>query len=341
MFGLFVNTRKAQNVPKGVKWSMNHSIVKRISLAILISSIFLSPLVFAEQPYTKDLPYPKGEVSADEVAKQNYYVNQFHGFNRYSIDKKGRSITVIVNRSKGKKPTTITVERHKNNDYTDGEVRSKEVAIFRSGKLRGTGMLIVDFEDDSKSQSYSIWLPALRKIRRFAEPAQDDAWGGTDFTFGDVILRKPKHETHELLGKETFNDCLGAMDVPKNQRSRYMKNLPEASCAPKGKEVYKLKSTTKFANWWYDYRISYIDSETFADYHTEYYKGGDKIKIIDRDWKPLGKDPRQVSWGYWYGKTLTTGHETWAIIPEEIVKYNHKDKNPGFWTESTLRKIRR
>ena len=34
-----------------------------------------------------------------------------------------------------------------------------------------------------------------------------------------------------------------------------------------------------------------------------------KVKVIDRDWVPLGKsdDPRAVGWGYWYGKTLATG----------------------------------
>ena len=47
------------------------------------------------------------------------------------------------------------------------------------------------------------------QVALVAEPAHDDAWGGTDFTFGDVTLRKPKGETHELMGKETFNDCLG------------------------------------------------------------------------------------------------------------------------------------
>lgn len=321
---------------------MIHGTVKRIVILGAFLSVFNSSQLLAEKVLDKNLPYPSGEVTADEIAKQIYFVNQFHAYKRYSIDKDGRVITVIINRSKNKRPTTITVERHKNNEYDDGDVRSKEVAIFRSGKLRGTGMLIVDFEDDDKPQSYSIWLPALRKIRRFAQPAHDDAWGGTDFTFGDVILRKPMHETHELLGKETLDECLMAMDVPKQQQTRYMKNLPEPSCAPKGRVVYKLKSTTKFKNWWYDYRISYVDTETFADYRTEYFKDGRMIKIIDRDWKPLGKDdPRELSWGYWYGKTLTTGHETWAVIPQEVVKYNHEDKPANFWTESTLRRIKR
>jgi len=99
-----------------------------------------------------------------------------------------------------------------------------------------------------------------------------------------------------------------------------MRNLPKSSCIPQGKTVYKLKSTTKFKNWWYDYRISYVDTKSFADYRTDYFKGGKKIKRIDRDWKTLpnyrGNDPRHVSWGYWYGKNLKTGHETWAVISE-------------------------
>ena len=321
---------------------MIHITINRLSIGVVVLSLILPVTAFAAKELDKNLPYPSGDLTADQLAEQVYFVNQFHAFNRYSIEKEKRIVTVIVNRSKGRKPTTLTVERFKNNDYTDGSVRSKELAIFRSGKLRGTGMLIVDFEDDSKPQAYSIWLPALRKIRRFAEPPHDDAWGGTDFTFGDVILRKPIHETHELLGKETFNECLKAMEVPDNQRNKYMKTLPEPSCEPKGKEVYKLKSTTKFSNWWYDYRISYVDTKTFADYRTEYFKGGKKIKLLDRDWKTLGKDdPRELSWGYWYATDLKTGHETWAVIPEKVVRYNTTDKDAKFWTESTLRKIKR
>ena len=181
-----------------------------------------------------------------------------------------------------------------------------------------------------------------RKIRRFAQPAHDDSWGGTDFTFGDVSLRKPMHETHELLGKETFNDCLGAVEVPENQRSRYTRNLPEAYCGAKGKEVYKVKSTTKFQNWWYDYRISYIDTETFADYRTDYFKGDEKIKVIDRNWESVDgiDDPRAQRWGYWYGTTLATGHETWAVIPDKATRTNG-DFEESLWSEQTLRKIKR
>lgn len=287
----------------------------------------------------KDLPYPGDTPDADEIARQVYFVNHFYPLKNYGITKEGRTITVLVNKEKGDDdPSTVTLERYLNNNYDDGVINAMDLAIFRSGKLRGTGMLITDYVDDDKSQSYSIWLPALRKIRRFAEPAHDDAWGGTDFTFGDVTLRKPKDETHELLGTTTFDDCLGAIEGVK---SRYLPNPPAASCDHKGKEVYKMKSTTKRDGWWYDYRISYVDPKTFADYRSEYFKDGEMIKVIDRDWETLGlEDPRAQSWKYWYGTTLDTGHETWAVIPPEVVKYNH-DWDDDLWSERTLRKIKR
>ena len=311
----------------------------RVAAHFLVLS-FVCSVAHSETIINKHLPYPSGTPTADQIAEQVFFVNQFHGFNRYAITKKGKTITVLINQAQGKRPTSITVERFKKNDFANPAIRSKEIAIFRSGKLRGTGMLIVDFEDDSKSQSYSIWLPALRKIRRFGEPALDDAWGGTDFTFGDVILRKPFHDTHELLGTETFNDCLGIIE---NVKNKWLPNPPPVSCEAKGKEVYKLKSTSTFKNWWYDYRVSYVDTKTFADYRTEYFKDGKQVKVIDRDWRPLGtEDPRQISWGYWYGKNLETGHETWAVIPKEIVIFGDQvKKSDSFWSEKSLRKIKR
>jgi len=321
---------------------------KRVSAIAAVGLLFSSG-VMAGVP--KDLPMPAGKPSASEIADQVYYVNHFYALKNYGITNNNKDpkrstravpgkITVIVNKSQDSDPTTITVERYLNNDYNDGVTNAQDIAIFRSGKLAGTGMLITDYLDDGKSQSYSIWLPALRKIRRFAEPAHDDAWGGTDFTFGDVTLRKPKDETHELLGSETFNDCLGAIDKEAS-KNKYLPSPPDAACEHKGKEVYKLKSTTKRENWWYDYRISYVDSKTFADYRTEYFKGGKKVKVIDRDWRSLGLDePRALYWGYWYGKSFDTGHETWAVIPREIVQYN-QDWDADFWSEQTLRKIKR
>jgi hypothetical protein len=288
----------------------------------------------------KNISYPSGKLSGSQIADQVYFVNHFYSFDNYAIGKKGKEITALILRDKGSKPLTLTLERYLNNN-TKGAINSQDLAIFRSGKLKGTGMLITDFKDKSKSQSYEIYIPSIRKVRRFAQPAKDDSWGGSDFTFGDVTLRKPSDENHELLASENFNGCLGVMDLPKNQRNKYTRKADvKADCSTDGKNVYKLKSTNKTPNWWYDYRISFVDAETFVDYRTDYFKDGKKIKTIDRSWVSGGLDDKRGNyWGYWYGITHSSGHETMAFIPKSVSKINHKYKNKNLWSTKTLRRM--
>ncbi|MFI0460092.1 MAG: outer membrane lipoprotein-sorting protein [Candidatus Thiodiazotropha endolucinida] len=271
-------------------------------------------------------PSPDVEIDAVEVAKQVYFANHFHAFDNFSIKRRGSTLSVLVNKSANGSPITTAVERHLNNNYDEDDViRSRDLAIFHSGNLRGTGMLITEYKDDTKSQDYMVWLPRLRKIRRFAQPRQKDAWGGSVFTFGDVTLRKPDGE---LEGKII----------------RYTGRMPERSCRHLGRVVYGLKSTTKSKNWWYDYRISYVDTESFADYRTLYYKKDRLIKIIDRDSGLVNAegegDPRALFWKYWYGIDLRTGQQSLAVIPRKVVDMN-SDRQNSFWTERTLRKIKR
>ncbi len=290
---------------------------------------------------SKNLPYPQTEPAGNEIADQVYFVNHFYALKNISYTRKRKKATVIVNKSPDGHVTSTTFERHLNNDYHDGVVKARDLAIFRSGRLKGTGILTTVFEDDSKSQSFSVWLPALRKIRRHAEPPHNDAWGGSNFTYGDVYLRKPRNETHELLAVERFADCLGAMILPAEKHTRHTRHLPEAQCSHRGKQVYKLKSMTKFENWWYDYRIRYIDAETFADYRAVYFKGDRRVKVLDKDWiGTQSPDPRALYWRYWYVRTFSTGQEGVSAAPDGVVQWNRELK-PSLWTERTLRKIKR
>jgi hypothetical protein len=313
--------------------------MNRIALSIVITATLASSVAIAK--VEKNLAYPSGVLSANDIVNQNYFVNHFYSFTNYAITKKGKDISALILRSKNSNPLTITLERYLNNKPKTAGVNAQDLAVFRSGKLKGTSMLITDFVNQNKSQSYEIFIPSIRKVRRFAEPARDDAWGGSDFTFGDVTLRKPKHETHELLGKTTFSGCLNVMKNIK--RNKYTQNAKiEPDCSTNGKEVYKLKSTAKNVNWWYDYRIHLIDAKTFTDYRTEYFKNGNKVKVIERSWVSANlDDPRASYWGYWYGKTLATGHETMAFIPSNVTKVNHKYKKKNLWSARTLKKMPR
>lgn len=295
----------------------------------------------------KTLPFPDEKPDALEIARQVYFANHFYAYDNFSIgaDRSRNRKAVLINQDSDGQVSTVAVERHLNNNYNDGVIKSRDLAIFHSGKLKGTGLLVTDYVDPDKSASYSIWLPALRKIRRFAEPALEDSWGGSVFTFGDVTLRKPEHETHELLGEKKMRSCLGVIPELEGSGFRYVRKLPKRSCRHINKEVYGLKSTPKNTQWWYDYRISMIDTKTFADYRTVYYKDGKIIKIIDRDWGVMdneteSKDPRALFWKYWYGIDLENGNQSWAFIPQNIIEFN-REVDDRFWSERTLRRIKR
>ncbi|MEJ2455702.1 MAG: outer membrane lipoprotein-sorting protein [Candidatus Thiodiazotropha sp.] len=324
---------------KRIKSALSYSLCLTITLGILSFE--------SQAGVDRNLAYPAAgvEPDADEVAKQVYFANHFYAFDNFSIKRRGGTLSVLVNKAEGGSPLTTAVERHLNNNYAaDDAIRSRDLAIFHSGKMRGTGMLVTEYAEDDRNKDYMVWIPRLRKIRRFAQPRQDDAWGGSVFSFGDVTLRKPDDETHELLGKKKLRTCLGMMDALEGKLFRYTGRVPERSCRHIDKEVYGLKSTTKFNDWWYDYRISYVDTRSFADYRTLYYKDGKLIKIIDRDWGLVNTegegDPRALFWKYWYGIDLRTGQESLAVIPRKVVSFN-SDLDNGFWTERTLRRIKR
>ncbi len=290
---------------------------------------------------TKDLPYPAGTPAPADIAAQVYFVNHFLAVRNIGFAKENGHRVLLIRRTPGETPDTVIAERYLNNDYPRGETRSKDLAIFRSGQVKGTGILITNYRDETRRPGVLLWLPTLRKIRRVMTPAQDEIWPGTDLTYGDIYLRRPEDESHVLLGRAQFDDCLGTMEVPPEQRGRHLRGLPAAQCDHRGRQVYKLKSTTRFPHWWYDYRISDVDAETFADYRSTFFKDGQAIKVIDRDWTSLGlADPRAQVPRYLYARTFANGHETLMVVPQEVITVN-ADVDPSFWSEQTLRRIRR
>jgi hypothetical protein len=65
-----------------------------------------------------------------------------------------------------------------------------------------------------------------------------------------------------------------------------------------------------------------------------------KIKFIDRSWVDAGlDDPRSMYWGYWYGSTIDTGHETLAFIPRSVSVVNKQFKKKNLWSTQTLKRM--
>lgn len=309
-----------------------------------LAGCLLGAGVLAAEP----LPYPEGEPDALQIARQVDAVIRSRLLRNVSSEQAGEEIAMVVtrgplaNRIAESKPSISTFESYSNHPDDNPDLQSMQMAIIRSGRLRGTGILYITYRDPNRSSQFTIWLPQLRKARRFAQPAHEDTWAGTNLTYGELMLRRPEHETHERLEDGVLQNCLPAMQLSPAERNRYTQQLPGPQCVHQGKPVYRLKSASRFSNWWYDYHISEIDKLTFAPYRTEHYKNDKLIKSIAMDWQSLEQaDPRISYPRYIYALSHDDGRDTMIHVPRSTVRIDRDDLDDRFWSEQTLRKYGR
>ncbi len=312
-------------------------------LNLLIKQQFLILALITAWPVAAGVTPSEAERIAQEV-----YRTAHGGLVSNAISRRVHNeVALVVNRAplsmreSGRKPTVQTFDTYVNNRPEDPELESQQMAVLTSGKARGTGVLFTSYKGDSRRSVISMWLPALRKIRRINEPSHEDVWFGTNLTYGELVLRRPEHEHHELLGEAVMASCLEAMQLSPQEMTRYTRNLPEPQCAHQGRPVYRLKSTTKFENWWYDYHISEIDQETYALYKTVYYKDGQMVKTVYVDWQSLDQpDPRITYPRYIYAVTHADGKDSLVYVPRSTIALN-MDLPDSFWSEETLQNYQR
>ena len=312
-------------------------------LNLLKKQLFLIVLLMVVRPVAGDAGVPAAEQIAQEVHQAAHGALVSNAISR----RVRNEVALVVNRAPlsmrepGRKPTVQTFETYVNNRPADPAIESQQMAVLTSGKARGTGVLFTSYNGDERRSVISMWLPALRKIRRINEPSHEDVWFGTNLTYGELVLRRPEHERHELLGEGVMDACLASMELTPMEMSRYTRDLPEPQCGHKGRPVYRLKSSTKFANWWYDYHISEIDQETYALYKTVYYKGDEMVKTVYVDWQSLDQaDPRITYPRYIYAITHADGKDSLVYVPRSTIDLN-LDLPDSFWSEETLQNYSR
>ena len=300
----------------------------QVKKLIIILSLFTLP-IFA--------------ITATKIAQNSYNVNHSLYVKNMMIKKKKRSMILVIGRMPNKKARVTAIERFLSTEFNKEHIESKDLVIIRSGSLKGLGILMTAYTDATKSHEYLMWIPALRKVRRMAEP-KDAGLGAGDIAFlEDAKLRRFHEEDYELIETKQMDLELKMMPFKKDEFGRNTKALPyQETTNIKGRTIHVIKSTYKEKGHWYDHRISYIDSEYFTNYLSYYYKNDKLIKSVYRHWIPLSdlKDPKAKTWYYWYSKDADTGYEMMTYIPPKLIKVNEKVKK-SFWSERTLQKIKR
>ncbi len=276
-------------------------------------------------------------LTADEIMTRAHALTHGLRVAQAVTRKHGDHIARLINFQPGKSARISTFESYVNSRFADRAIESRALTIFRSGKQRGVGILVTRYRDHDRKPLLEVWLPALRKVRRFAAPSYRDFWAGSVLTYGDVFLRQPEDENHRLLGRARFPGCL---EFPDDETVAAL-DLAATACAADGRMMYRVRSEPRFPKWWYDYRITWLDVETFAPWRTEFFRQGERIKTIDADWQAFGADAFRQLFPHWlYARDRRRDRATLVYIPADTI-----DSDPGlperFWSTQTLRRIRR
>lgn len=92
---------------------------------------------------------------------------------------------------------------------------------------RGISFLIWDYSQENKTDDLWLYLPALRMVRRISAQDQNDAFLGSDLTFGDMGQRRLDEDEHKLLREEGYlgTQTYVVESVPKEKTSIYSKKI--------------------------------------------------------------------------------------------------------------------
>jgi len=247
------------------------------------------------------LPIVLNGYTLNDIILKNYSWNHFKTFDNYAMQKYNNNMPVLIHK-KGNKISRLYFEQYQINTE-----KEKHIFVYHSGRYKNIKILI---ELDEKDAEVNIWLPQLRKTRRFYTFKKSNSWNGSNFTYGDILLVHPNDEEHEIIGVETISTNHAVLKKFKIKNQSKSEN----------KNIIKIKSTPKIDVLDYDYRVSYIDRDYFFDYNITYFKNNIPIKLLEKAWYEK-KGEVSLLW-YWYARNLISNTESLIYIPKSSNFYN-------------------
>ncbi|HHM05468.1 MAG TPA: outer membrane lipoprotein-sorting protein [Gammaproteobacteria bacterium] len=153
--------------------------------------------------------------------------------------------------------------------YPDDPKLDTKVIFYSEYPPDDHGKAFMAFIYHGKKDDHWLYLPELRMVRKISHGRHqhqhdNDEFGKTQLTRGDMVPRAPDADRHRLLG------------VDERLRGRY----------------YKIESTPLARSEEYPYAkaIRWIDAETFLPWRVDYYgeRGAEAVKRLHFDWDKIG-----------------------------------------------------
>jgi hypothetical protein len=160
------------------------------------------------------------------------------------------------------------------------EVRVDVYANAHPYEMRGTLSVITQYNDPEKEDSFWLYLPALRRVRRLSSAQRTDRLpGGQDLMWEnfDVFNGNPINYTAKLLGQKEMLAVHNG--YPKGEwidgkhlagPNDYYQKLP----------VQVIEMTPKDPDFPFSKMMLYVDAQTWMPYYGEWYDKENKLYIF-------------------------------------------------------------
>lgn len=217
-------------------------------------------------------------------------------------DQKNKVILTLVEKDGSKKKIEAT--RYWKNYRSQGGFDSKMLLLTDfPPDSRGVAFLIWDYSEENKTDDLWIYLPALRKVRRISAQDQNDAFLGSDLTFGDMGQRRLDEDDHKFIKEEVYQ----------------------------GMPTYVVESIPREKTSLYSKKVSWISKDNWTVLKIDYYDNNQKLlkrQVID--WQKLND---LHVWKKTEVTNVQNGHRTIFEVSDLKVNAGLQD---GDFTERTL-----
>jgi len=218
------------------------------------------------------LPMNASALTAKAIMKKSLDVFFYSG-----DDFSARVLMTLVSRSGKSRIREMTMIR-KNSGPPGGE-QKYFMYFHKPADVRKMTFMVYKYPD--KDDDRWLFVPAINMTKRIAARDKTSSFAGSDFTYEDISGRNVDDDTHTLKQETQLN----------------------------GRGVFVIKSTPKFGDVNYSYKLSWIDRDNFLPLKEEYYDlKGDLMKVFTADRTGLVKGfPTVVSRTM---KNVQNGHRT-------------------------------
>ena len=226
----------------------------------------------------------------------------------YQVEDQKNTVNLLLIERDGSKKKIVATRYWKNYRSEKG-IDSKMLLITEfPPDSRGISFLIWDYSKKNKIDDLWLYLPALRMVRRISAQDQNDAFLGSDLTFGDMGQRRLDEDVHAFIKEDAY----------------------------RGVPAYIVESAPKEPTSIYSKKTSWISKKDWTVLKIDYYDRNKKLlKRQTIDWQTVGG---LFVWEKTNVTNVQNGHRTIFGVEDLEVNIGLKD---GDFTERTLKRGRK